>query len=128
VAPVSIGLSATRGRFGAYTVEWSRYGHFAVDRPTRVLRAYAATLPDVASAVWPPPTDELLERGAAVLAAVLPATPPARAGGSRWAPVLVLAGAAAAVLAGGWLVSGRSWSAAYFFVASLPVAVSDGPG
>jgi hypothetical protein len=119
VAPVSIGLSATHARFGAHTFAWSRYGRFAVDRPGRVLRAYSAVLPEVASAVWHPPTDALLERGAAVLAAVLPEARPPRAGRGRWSPVLALAAMATAILAGGWLVSGRLWSAAYFFVASV---------
>ncbi|MDF1505439.1 hypothetical protein, partial [Roseisolibacter sp. H3M3-2] len=82
VAPIAQGVSATHARVGTRHVDWGLYGHYTADRPARVLRAFAAALPDVAPAVWHPPDDATFDRAEAVLAGVLADTPPA--GRARW--------------------------------------------
>ena len=119
LVPVRIG--AYGFQHGPRVVGWRGFSHFVVDAPARVIRAYSAGLPDVARAVWHPPTDALCAQAAAVLDGALPrVAPPATAARpSRWAPVRRLAVGIAVLLLGTLVADGRGWAGAYYLGAAF---------
>ena len=65
--------AAVRGQFFA---EWSAFSHFTADSTTQVIRLFSARTPEVARAIWQPPTPQLFVDVVTFLSHYLPTTMP----------------------------------------------------